>query len=80
MSSAVVDNQASTHRHLPGQLGRGLLVISQPRATVGLVVVAGVVVSGPPYARRWAVGQDAAELVRRCQLRAGTICTWLPDD
>lgn len=41
----------------------GLIWHSTPRATVGLVVSGGVVVDAPPYARGWALGRPAPELL-----------------
>jgi len=63
----------------PGEPGfpepeNGLLVHSTPSATVGLVVEDGVVVDGPPYAQRWAVGETKEAI------ESGTgETTWLPD-
>ena len=58
----------------------GLLWYSTPRATVGLIVVGGAVVDGPPYARRWALGRDARELWRRAKTEPNTRVAWIPDD
>ncbi len=58
----------------------GLIWYSTPRATVGLVVNdQGIVVDCPPYARRWALGQDARRLWREAFGRPGYQLQWLPD-
>jgi hypothetical protein len=57
----------------------GLVWWSTAAATVGLIVVAGVVVDCPPYARRWAKGRDARELWRDGK-RRGVDLHWLADD
>jgi hypothetical protein len=54
----------------------GLIWHSTPRATVGLVVSGGVVISAPPYARRWALGRPAEELLN--DPRADT--AWIPEE
>lgn len=56
----------------------GLIWVSTPAATVGLVVEGGVVVDCPPYARRWAQGRDARQ-VWRDAVRRGADLVWLPD-
>lgn len=56
----------------------GMIWYSSPRATVGLIVEDGVVVDCPPYARRWAMGQDAQALWRKAK-RGGVDLEWLPD-
>lgn len=59
---------------LTEQNGSGLLVHSTPSATVGLIVEDGVVVDGPPYAQRWAIGKTKETI------EAGPGETaWLPD-
>jgi hypothetical protein len=50
---------------------------STPRATVGLLVVEGIVVDCPPYARKWAEGRDARQLWRDGR-RQGVDLEWLP--
>jgi hypothetical protein len=42
----------------------GWIYWSTRAATVALIVEDGVVVDGPPYVRRWAIGKDARELWR----------------
>jgi hypothetical protein len=51
----------------------GLLWVSSPRATVGLVVAGGVVVESPPYGRRWAMGRRAWDINERLAGRAEVI-------
>jgi hypothetical protein len=55
----------------------GLLVWSTPGATVGLIVVDGVVRETPPYAYRWAYRRDARELWLEGR-RRGVELTWIP--
>ena len=55
----------------------GLLVWSTPGATVGLIVVDGIVKETPPYAHRWAYGRNARELWREGRLR-GVDLVWIP--
>jgi len=40
----------------------GLLCVSHPRYTVGLVVENGIVIEAPPYARRWTLGRTVLEV------------------
>jgi hypothetical protein len=56
----------------------GLIWYSTPRATVGLVVRAAVVVDCAPYARRWALGRDARQLWDAAK-RRGIDLAWLPE-
>ena len=72
-------------RHVPSGQGRdagagacGLIYLSTPKATVGLIVQDGLVVDGPPYARRWTLGRDAREVWREAAQRGATLA-WLPD-
>ncbi|MFG3604417.1 hypothetical protein [Micromonospora chersina] len=62
-------------RTVPGT--DGLIWYSTPRATVGLVVRASVVVDCAPYARRWALGRDARQLWDAAE-RKGIDLAWLP--
>ncbi len=55
----------------------GLMWVSTPAATVGLVVRDGLVVDCPPYAYRWAKGRDARQ-VWRDAARRGADLVWLP--
>lgn len=52
----------------------GLIWYSTPAATVGLVVKDGVVVDAPPYARKWALGRSAEELLNHSHATTA----WLP--
>ncbi len=58
----------------------GLIWVPLPRATVGLVVAAGVVTDVPPYVRRrgW-VGRDARQVWRELS-RAGVGAGWEDGD
>lgn len=56
----------------------GMIYLSTPRYTVGLVVRAGVVAAAPPIARRWALGRDARDVWRQAA-RQGARLEWLPD-
>lgn len=60
-------------------MANGLIYLSTPKATVGLVVKDGIVTDAPPYARRWALGADARELWRRYAGRPGTILEWIEE-
>lgn len=40
----------------------GLLCVSHPRYTIGLVVRDGIVVEAPPYARKWTLGRTVQEV------------------
>lgn len=55
----------------------GLIWWSTPKATVGLVVQDDVVVDGPPYARKWALGRNASQLWREGAAR-GVRLSWIP--
>lgn len=55
----------------------GMLWISTPRYTVGLIVRDGQVVHGPPIARSWALGRDARALWRSSGTRPGVRRAWL---
>ena len=57
----------------------GLIYLSTPRFTVGLIVKNGVVVQAPPITRRWALGMTVQEVWSRCQ-REGNVLKWVPDD
>lgn len=54
----------------------GMAWHSTPRATVGLLVSGGVVTDTPPYARNWALGRSAEELLN--DPRADT--AWIPKE
>ncbi len=56
----------------------GLIYVPLGRATVGLMVAAGIVVDVPPYVRRrgW-VGRDARQVWRELR-RAGVAVEWVP--
>jgi hypothetical protein len=56
----------------------GLIYVPLPRATVGLMVVAGVVADVPPYVRRrgWE-GRDARQVWRELR-REGVAVEWVP--
>lgn len=54
----------------------GMVWHSTPRATVGLLVSGGVVTDTPPYARNWALGRSAEELLN--DPRADT--AWIPKE
>ena len=56
----------------------GLIWLSTPRYTVGLIVDGGRVVAAPPYARRWALGRDARQVWREAKAR-GARLDWIPD-
>lgn len=60
-------------------MANGLIYLSTPTATVGLVVRDGVVVDAPPYARRWALGADARELWRRYASRPENHLEWIEE-
>jgi hypothetical protein len=60
--------------------GVGMIWLSTPKATVGLVVRDAVVVDAPPYARRWALGADARVLWRRLARNPANRLEWLPGD
>ena len=58
----------------------GLIYLSMPTATVGLIVRDAWVIDGPPYARKIGlVGKDARAVWRRYHGRPGVILHWLPD-
>ncbi len=61
-----------------GDVASGLVWLSTPAATVGLVVEDGTVVDCPPYARKWAKGRDARQ-VWRDAARRGADLAWIPD-
>ncbi len=57
-------------------MDNGLLYWSTPTATFGLVVRNGVVVTSPPYARKWAQGRRAEDLVAGAA--ANVTMVWIP--
>lgn len=59
-------------------MNSGLIWLSTPSATVGLVVVDDRVVDCPPYARGWALGRDAGEVWRAAKAR-GADLRWRRD-
>ena len=56
----------------------GLIVLSTPRYTVGLVIRDARVVLSPPIAYRWAQGRDARQVWRDAR-RRGADLEWIPD-
>lgn len=54
-----------------------MIVWSTRGATVGLIITDGKVVDCPPYARRWALGQDARDLWQWGKAR-NVHLTWIP--
>lgn len=56
----------------------GLIWLSTPAATVGLIVTSGVITECPPYARRWALGRDARQ-VWRDAARRGAQLAWVSE-
>lgn len=56
----------------------GLLCVSHPRYTVGLIVRAGLVVEAPPYARKWALGRTPLEVTIHAGPQAKVV--WLEDE
>jgi len=57
----------------------GLIYLSTPAATVGLVVRHGRIVEAPPYAKRWALGKHAVTLWRMYSQHPSNQLVWLPD-
>lgn len=57
----------------------GLIFYSTPTYTVSLVVRDGIVVGAPPFARRWALGHDAHQVVLD-GVRRNADLAWLPQD
>jgi len=55
----------------------GLMWVSFPSATVGLIVADGRVVAGPPYAHSWSAGSDARQVWDRAVARGATV-KWVP--
>lgn len=55
----------------------GIIYYSTPTFTVGLMVKDQVIVDGPPYARKWAVGRPAREIWDRGRTLGHTVL-WLP--
>jgi hypothetical protein len=55
----------------------GLIWLSTPRYTVGLIVEAGRVVDCPPLVRRWAYGKFARDVWIEAK-RRGARLEWLP--
>lgn len=56
----------------------GMIYLSTPSFTVGLIVKDGVVVDAPPIARRWTIGRDA-RLVWQQAARRGARLAWMPE-
>ncbi|WP_062431136.1 hypothetical protein [Herbidospora daliensis] len=56
----------------------GLIWWSTEKATFGLVVRDGVVVEAAPYARRWAHGRPAEELLEKGRRSKGVSVEWIP--
>ncbi|WP_030457007.1 hypothetical protein [Herbidospora cretacea] len=57
----------------------GLIWWSTEKATFGLIVRDGVVVEAAPYARRWARGRRAEELLERGRESGGVSVEWIPE-
>lgn len=55
----------------------GMIYYSAPTFTIGLMVKEGVIVDGPPYARKWAIGRRAREIWNQGKARGHTVL-WLP--
>jgi hypothetical protein len=55
----------------------GLIYMSTARFTVGLIVVNGMVIDAAPYARKWTLGRQAAQVWRDAR-RRGARVVWLP--
>lgn len=56
----------------------GLLCVTHPRYTVGLIVKDGVVVEAPPYARKWTLGRTVLEVTTAAGPQAQSV--WLQDE
>lgn len=56
----------------------GMIYLSTPSFTVGLIVKDGIVTEAPPIARLWTLHQDARDVWRR-SARHGARLVWLPD-
>jgi hypothetical protein len=56
----------------------GMIWLSTPRYTVGLIVRNGVVTETPPIARRWAYGRAAPQVWEAAKARGATL-KWLGD-
>ncbi|TKK86772.1 hypothetical protein FDA94_20140 [Herbidospora galbida] len=56
----------------------GLIWWSTAKATFGLVVSDGVVVEAAPYARRWAQGRPADEVLEKARRSRGVSVEWIP--
>lgn len=56
----------------------GMIYLSTPTLTVGLIVKDGIVVDAPPIARRWTIGRDARAVWRQAA-RKGARLAWVPD-
>lgn len=65
----------SPHKPEPLPEHDGVMVVSYPRATVGLIVADGKVVGGPPYARSWAIGAQARRVWDEAATKGATV-TW----
>lgn len=55
----------------------GMIYYSAPTFTIGLMVKDRIIVDGPPYARKWAVGRPAHEIWSRGKALGHTLL-WLP--
>nr|WP_062338381.1 hypothetical protein [Herbidospora sakaeratensis] len=56
----------------------GLIWWSTEKATFGLIVRDGVVVEAAPYARCWARGRSAEELIDKARRSGGVSVEWIP--
>lgn len=56
----------------------GLLCVTHPRYTIGLIVKQGMVVEAPPYARKWTLGRTVLEVTIAAGPRAQSV--WFDDE
>lgn len=73
----VIPCQTTRMTERSGPTTDGLMYLSLPRYTVGLVVRGGRVVDAPPIAVEWTLGRDARQVWREAA-RRGARLVWIP--